>query len=168
MARIENDVFPWTDKRPITEIDASEILAVLKRVDGRGARHTAHKIRSKISMVFRYGIKEGHCKTDPAKVGKMLRAFEGFSGTFIVQCARRLAPMLFVRRGEPRQAEWGHIDLGKAEWRYTVSKTGTAHLVSLARQAVNVLRQLHALTGHGRYVFPGARSYDRPMSHGGT
>lgn len=186
LAWMEKDVFPWLGRRPITEIDAPEILAVLKRIDGRGARHTAHKVRSKISMVFRYGIKEGHCKrdpardligaipqpttthmasiTDPAQVGEMLRAFDGFSGTFIVQCALRLAPMLFVRPGELRQAEWAQIDLDKAEWRYTASKTKTPHLVPLALQAVHVLRELHPLTGHGRYVFPGARSHERPMS----
>ena len=158
VAWMENDVLPWLGKRPITEIDAPEILAVLKHIDGRGARHTAHKVRSKIGMVFRYGIRQGHCNadpardligaipsastthfaaiTEPAKVGEMLRAFEAFSGTFIVQCALRLAPLLFVRPGELRQAEWAHIDLDKAEWRYTVSKTNTAHLVPLARQAV--------------------------------
>lgn len=67
LAWMENDVFPWLGKRPITEIDASETLFVLKRIDGRGARHTAHKIRSKIGMVFRYSIRQGHCKSDPAR-----------------------------------------------------------------------------------------------------
>jgi integrase len=185
-AWMENDVFPWLGQRPIAEIDAPEVLAVLKRIDQRGARHTAHKVRSKIGMVFRYGIKEGYCRsdpardligaipahetthspsiTDPAKVGEMLRAFDAFGGTFPVLCALRLAPMLFVRPGELRTAEWAQIDLERAEWRYRVSKTGTDHLVPLARQAVAVLHDLHALTGHGRYVFPGARTSERPMS----
>jgi integrase len=183
---MENDVFPWLGRRPITEIDAPEILAVIKRIDNRGARHTAHKVRSKIGMVFRYGIRQGHCKSDPARdligaipqpqvthmasiteparVGEMLRAFEAFTGTFPVQCALKLAPMLFVRPGELRTAEWAHVDLDKAEWRYTASKTNTAHLVPLSHQAVAILRELRALTGHGRYVFPGARSHERPMS----
>lgn len=186
LAWMENDVFPWLGKRPITEIDAPEILAVLKRVDSRGARHTAHKVRSKISMVFRYGIRHGFCKsdpardligaiptasvthfaaiTDPAKVGEMLRAFDAFTGTFPVLCALKLAPMLFVRPGELRAAEWSGIDLDKAEWRYTVSKTNTDHLVPLSTQAVAILRDLHALTGGGRYVFPGARTRTRPLS----
>ena len=186
LAWMENDVFPWLGKRPIAELDAPEILAVLKRIDGRGARHTAHKVRSKIGMVFRYGIRQGHCRadpardligaipsastthfaaiTEPAKVGEMLRAFDAFTGTFPVLCALRLAPMLFVRPGELRTAEWADIDLDRAEWRYLVTKTNTAHLVPLSSQAVAVLRDLHALTGHGRYVFPGARSHDRPMS----
>lgn len=186
LARMENDTFPWLGRRAITEIDAPEILAVLDRVDKRGARFTAHRLRSEISRVFRFGIKKGYCKadpardligaipppntthfasiTEPAKAGEMLRAFEAFAGTFPVQCALKLAPMLFARPGELRTAEWAHIDLDRAEWRYTVSKTDTAHLVPLPRQAVAILRELHALTGHGRYVFPGARSHDRPMS----
>jgi integrase len=185
-ARFKNDVFPWLGKRPITEIDAPEILSVLKRIDGRGARFTAHRVRSEISRVFRYGIKEGFCKTDPAKdligaipppvekhfaaitepakVGEMLRAFDGFSGTFPVLCALKIAPMIFVRPGELRQAEWSQFDLDKGEWRYLISKTRTEHLVPLATQAVAILRQLHALTGQCRFVFPGARSNLRPMS----
>jgi len=187
LARLVNDVFPWIGKRPITQIDAPEILAVLKRIDSRGARFSAHRVRSEISRVFRYAIKEGKAKSDPAKdligaippavethfaaitepakVGEMLRAFDGFSGTFPVLCALRLAPLLFVRPGELRKAEWAQIDLERAEWRYRVSKTKTDHLVPLATQAVAILRELHALTGgNGQYVFPGARTAERPMS----
>lgn len=186
LARFKADVFPWLGKRPISEIDAPEILTVLKRIDSRGARFTAHRVRSEISRVFRYAIKEGFCKADPArdlvdaippaqtthfasitepvKVGEMLRAFDGFQGTFPVQCALKLAPMLFVRPGELRKAEWTQIDLDKGEWRYLVTKTKTDHLVPLSTQAVDVLRALYALTGSGQYVFPGARSSKRPMS----
>ena len=186
LARMERDVFPWMGRRPITEIDAPEILVVLRRVDSRGARYSAHKIRSEISRVFRYAIATGRAKGDPAKdligaippakgthfasitepvkVGEMLRAFDGFSGTFPVLCALKLAPMLFVRPGELRKAEWSSIDLDKAEWRYLVTKTNTEHLVPLATQAVAILRELHALTGTGRYVFPGARTKAVPMS----
>ena len=186
LARFKSDVFPWLGTRPVAEIDAPEILAVLKRIDARGARFTAHRVRSEISRVFRYAIKEGYCKADPArdltdaipaaqtthfaaitepvKVGEMLRAFDGFSGTFPVLCALKLAPMLFVRPGELRQAEWTQFDLDKGEWRYLVTKTKTEHLVPLATQAVAILRELKALTGTGRYVFPGARDRKRPMS----
>lgn len=186
LARMENDAFPWLGNCPLTDIDAPEILAILKRVDGRGARYTAHRLRSEISRVFRYGIKQGVCKTDPARdligaipqpverhfaaitnppeVGEMLRAFDAFSGTFPVFCALKLAPMLFVRPGELRTAEWADIDLEKGEWRFHITKTDTAHLVPLSSQAVAVLRDLHALTGTGWYVFPGARSRERPMS----
>ncbi len=117
-ARFEKDVFPWLGKRPVADIDAPEVLAVLKRIDSRGARFTAHKVRGEISRAFRYGIKEGYCKFDPArdlvsaippaqtthfasitepeKVGAMLRAFDGFSGTFPVLCALKLAPIVDV------------------------------------------------------------------------
>ena len=186
LARFKNDAFPWLGPRPIAEIEAPEILDVLKRVDGRGARFTAHRLRGEISRVFRYGIKEGLCKadpardllgaippaqtkhfasiTEPAKVAEMLRAFDAFTGTFPVLCALRLAPILFVRPGELRTAEWDHFDLDKGEWRYRVSKTKTDHLVPLASQAVTILRELRALTGDARYVFPGARDRKRPMS----
>ncbi|MGF6921745.1 tyrosine-type recombinase/integrase [Paraburkholderia sp. 40] len=186
LARLQNDVFPWLGKRPITEVDAPEILVVLKRIDSRGARYSAHRVRSEISRVFRYAIKEGKAKSDPAKdligaipppiekhfaaltepakVAEMLRAFDGFSGTFPVLCALKLAPMLFVRPGELRRAEWVQFDLDKGEWRYLVTKTRTQHLVPLATQAVALLRELQALTGKGRFVFPGARSTLRPMS----
>lgn len=186
LARLVNDVFPWIGKRPITQIDAPEILAVLKRIDSRGARFSAHRVRSEISRVFRYAIKEGKAKadpakdligaippaapthfasiTDPVKVGEMLRAFDAFSGTFPVSCALKLAPLLFVRPGELRQAKWEEIDLERGEWRYRVSKTKTDHLVPLATQAVALLRELQALTGSGTYVFPGARTAARPMS----
>lgn len=186
LSRMVSDVFPWLGKRPISEIDAPEILVVMRRIDSRGARFTAHRVRSEISRVFRYAIATGRAKgdpardligaippavekhfasiTDPLKVAEMLRAFDGFSGTFPVLCALKLAPLLFVRPGELRKAEWTHLDLDKAEWRYHVSKTNTDHLVPLAAQAVSILRELHALTGQGRYLFPGARGNGKSMS----
>ncbi|WP_321951937.1 tyrosine-type recombinase/integrase [Paraburkholderia bannensis] len=186
LSRFMNDAFPWLGKRPIAEIEAPEILELLKRVDSRGARYTSHRLRSEISRVFRYAVKEGYCKydpardlqnaipahrtthfasiTDPVKVGEMLRAFDGFSGTFPVLCALKLSPMLFVRPGELRQAEWTQFDLEKGEWRYLVTKTKTEHLVPLATQAIAILRELYCLTGTGRYVFPAVRDRRRPMS----
>jgi integrase len=107
--------------------------------------------------------------TDPVKVGELLRAIDGFNGTFIVKCALRLSPFLFVRPGELRQAKWADFDLEKAEWKFFVSKIKKTeepkiHLVPLASQAVVILRELHALTGDGEFVFPGARSNGRAMS----
>jgi len=191
-SRMERDVFPWLGKRPIDQIEAPEILAVLKRMDTRGVRFSAHKVQSEIGRIFRYGIKEGICKynpvrdligaipahvtkhfaalTEPAQVGELLRAFDGFSGTFVVRCALDLAPMLFARPGELRKAEWSQIDLEEAGWRYLIRKGRKSgevpkeHLVPLPTQAVKILRELHSLTGNGRYVFPGARSRQRPMS----
>ena len=186
LARLEKNVFPWLGGRPIAEITAPEILSVLRRVDARGARYTAHKIRSEISQCFRYAIATGRAErdpcpdlrgaiptartenlpsiTDPKGVGELLRSFDGFRGTFVVKCALEIAPRVFVRPGELRKAEWEHYDLDKAEWRYFIKKTKSHHLVPLASQVVAILRELHELTGHGRYVFPG-RDPQLPMSN---
>jgi integrase len=102
--------------------------------------------------------------TEPKKVAELLRAMDSYEGTLTVRCALRLAPLVFVRPGELRQAEWQDIDLDTAEWRYTITKTDTQHIVPLAKQAIAILRELHPLTGRGRYVFPGGRTAARPMS----
>lgn len=185
LARLEKDVFPWIGGRPIVEITAPEILTVLRRIDDRGARYTAHKAKSEISQCFRFAIATGRAERDPCpdlrgaippargenfpaitnpkEVAELLRALDGFKGTFVVRCALLLAPLLFVRPGELRKAEWTGFDLEKAEWRYLVSKTKTEHLVPLSSQAVAILKELHNLTGHGGYVFPG-RDPQKPMS----
>ena len=177
ITRLEKDVFPWLGVKPIAAINAPEILAVIRRIEGRGALDTAHRALQNCGQVFRYAVATGRaerdpsgdlsgalppCKrehfpalTEPKAVGELLRAIDGFQGTFTVQCALRLSPLLFVRPGELRQAEWKDIDLNAAEWRYVTSKTKTEHLVPLASQAVAILRELHALTGQGRHVFPG-------------
>ena len=183
--RLENDVFPWMGARPIAEITAPELLKVLRRIEGRGALDTAHRAHQNCGQVFRYAVATGRSTrdpsadlrgalppanhehfasiTEPAKVAELLRAIGGFKGTFIVQCALRLAPMLFVRPGELRKALWADFDLNKAEWCYLATKTSTEHLVPLSSQAVAILRELNALTGHREYVFPG-RDPKKPMS----
>jgi integrase len=185
ISRLEKDVFPWLGNKPIAEIKAPELLAVMRRAESRGALDTAHRIKQNCGQVFRYAVATGRAErdpsqdlrgaippartknfpsiTDPAMVAELLRAIDGFKGTFVVQCALKLAPMLFVRPGELRRAEWAGIDLDNASWRYFVTKTKTEHQVPLSRQAVNILRELHALSGHGRYVFPG-RDPKKPMS----
>ena len=185
LARQGKDVFPWLGSRPITDISSPDVLAVLRRIDARGARYTAHKAKSEISQCFRYAIATGRADrdpcpdlkgaipapksenlpsiTDPKGVAELLRAIDGFKGTFVVRSALLLAPLLFVRPGELRKAAWDGFDLDKGEWRYLVTKTKTEHLVPLAEQAVVSLRELHALTGHGQHVFPG-RDPKKPMS----
>lgn len=185
LARLQKDVFPWLGGRPIAEINAPEILTVLRRVDQRGARYTAHKVKSEISQCFRFAIATGRAErdpcpdlkgaippargenfasiTDPKEVAELLRALDGFKGTFVVRSALLLAPLLFVRPGELRKANWSGFDFDKAEWRYLVTKTKTEHLVPLSLQAIVILKELHALTGHGEFVFPG-RDPKKPMS----
>ncbi|MBI3045061.1 MAG: integrase arm-type DNA-binding domain-containing protein [Betaproteobacteria bacterium] len=184
--RFERDVFPWIGGRPIAEITAPELLAVIRRIESRGALETAHRALSNCGQVFRYAVATGRAErdpsgdlrgaltpvkgehfaaiTDPKRAGELLRAIDGYQGTLTVQCALRLAPLVFVRPGELRNAQWADVDLDAAEWRYTVSKTETPHIVPLSTQAVAILRELHGLTGGGRYVFPGVRSQKRPMS----
>ena len=184
--RLENDVFPWLGGRAIAEITAPEVLTVLRRIEGRGTLDTAHRTGGNISQVMRYAIATGRAErdpvpdlrgalpparggnfasiTEPAKVGELLRAIETFTGTFVVKCALEIAPRVFVRPGELRKAEWEGFDLEKAEWSYFVTKTKIWHLVPLASQVVAILRDLHALTGHGRYVYPG-RDPQKTMSN---
>ncbi len=185
IARLENDVFPWLGGKAIAEITAPDVLSVIRRIDERGTLDTAHRAKSNISQVMRYAIATGKAErdpcpdlrgalpplrhenfaaiTDPVQVAELLRAIDGFRGTFVVKSALLLAPLLFVRPGELRKAEWAGFDFDKAEWRYLVTKTKTEHLVPLASQSVATLKELHALTGHGRYVFPG-RDPQKPMS----
>ncbi len=186
--RLERDVFPWLGHRPIADINAPELLTLLRRIEARGAVETAHRAGQNCGQVFRYGIATGRCTrdisadlrgalppakgnhfaaiTDPKKIGELLRAIHGYQGTFPVQCALKLAPLVFARPSELRQAKWQDIDLDAGEWRYRVTKTGIDHIVPLARQAVEILKELHPLTGHGTFVFPSARHPrgDRPMS----
>ena len=186
LARQEKNVLPWLGKRPIRDITAPEILSVLRRVVERGATYTAHRAKIEISQCFRYAVATGRAERDPCpdlkgalpptktenlpsltlpkEVGELLRAIDGFSGTLVVRSALLLAPMLFVRPGELRKAEWKDFDLEKGEWRYFVTKTRTEHLVPLASQAIVVLKDLYPLSGRGRYVFPG-RDPQKPMSN---
>lgn len=184
--RFERDIFPWIGAKPVADLTAPEMLTAVRRIESRGALETAHRAMQNCGQVLRYAVatgravrdisadlkgalppaKETHLAavTEPAQVAPMLRAFDDYSGSFVTKCALRLAPLVFVRPGELRNAEWADIDLDNAEWRYLVTKTQTPHIVPLSRQAVEILTELHALTGRGRYVFPGARTTSRPMS----
>jgi len=182
----ERDIFPWIGQQPIAEITAPELLSVLHRIEKRGVSETERRALVSCGQVFRYAVASGRAERDPSgdlrgalppvkgehfaaitapdSLATILRAFEGYNGTLPVRCALRLMPLLFVRPGELRKAEWSQIDLDAAEWRYMVTKTQTEHIVPLSRQAVAILRELYPLTGNGHFVFPSARSNTRPMS----
>ena len=196
-SRMEADLLPWLGSRPIDEIKAPELLAALRRVEARDARVVAKRLRQIAGQVFRYAVATGRAErdpsgdlrgalkpaperhhaalTEPAAVGELLRAIDGYQGAHTVRCALQLSPLLFVRPGELRAAEWPHFDLDAAEWRIPASKMKmkNAHIVPLSKQAVAILRDLLPLTGGGvagkpdapRYLFPGARSRLRPMSN---
>ena len=192
--------FPWLGKLPVAEIKPLQVLAVLRRVEARGAHETAHRLKQRIAQIYRYAIVNGIAETNPAsemrgalqpiipipraaitdarQVGELLRAIDGFSGTFPVACALKLAPMWFVRPGELQAAEWAEFDLDGEEPTWTIpaarrklkraqkeNPQTPAHIVPLAPQAVAILHELHDLTGHGRYLFPGVRSPRKPMSN---
>lgn len=185
---LERDIFPWIGNTPVTDIAAPELLKVVRLIEQRGALETAHRALANCGQIFRYAIATGRAErdpaadlkgalppvkgthfaavTDPCKVGGVLCALDAYKGTLTVRCALRLAPLVFVRPGELRYAQWSDVDLKTAEWRYMVTKTDTQHIVPLSLQAIKILREIHPLTGRGRYVFPSARNPrgDRPMS----
>jgi integrase len=141
---------------------------------------------SNCGQVFRYGVQTGKCErdvtydlrgalpqpirghmaslTEPKDVRRLLQSFDDFTGSYPVQCALKLSVMWFVRPSELRTARWADFDLENGEWRFVVSKTKTPHIVPLSTQAIAILNDLRALTGHFEYVF--AINKDAPMSDG--
>ena len=188
MGRLENDLFPWLGSRPVAEIKAPELLRCLRRIESRGALETAHRVLQNAGQVFRYAIATGRADrdpsadlrgalapwkpqhypapTDPAAVGELLRAIKGYTGGNVVKAMLRLAPLVFVRPGELRQAEWAEIDLEAAEWNIPAHKMKMRepHLVPLSRQALEILTDLQPLTGNRAHVFPGGHDPRKAMS----
>ncbi|MDP1637899.1 MAG: tyrosine-type recombinase/integrase [Candidatus Nitrotoga sp.] len=186
--RLENDVFPWLGVRPIGEINAPELLTVLRRIESRGALSTAHTVSAICGQVFRYAIATGRAQrdpsadlkgaippyrirhlaalTDPVKIGKLMRDIDGYAGTFTVRCAFKLAPLVFLRPIELSRAEWAEIDFDKAEWRIPAGKMKmkAMHIIPLSSQAISILRDLHTLTGTGGFLFPNVRTSTQPMA----
>jgi integrase len=180
--------FPAFGDRPASEITARELLALLREIEGRGLYETAKRLRSTCGMVFRYAIATGRAERDPSldlrgaltsplvshratvvdptAIGALLRAIEGFDGQPTTHAALRLAPYVFVRPGELRQAEWAEFDLDAAVWSIPANKMKMrrAHRVPLSRQSLAILTGLRELTGNGRWLFPSIRSFARPIS----
>ncbi len=188
-AWMNNDVYPYIGGRPVAELAAPEFLAVGRRIEERGAVESAHRVLQTCGQIMRYAIATGRAERnpvadlkgalaapperhhaaiiDPAELGGLLRAIEGYSGDVTTRAALKLSALLFVRPGELRHAEWAEIDLDAGEWNIPAGKMKMRqpHLVPLCEQAVVILRELHPLTGRGQYVFPGGRSPRRPMSN---
>lgn len=188
LTRLTKNIFPWLGGMNIKEVSAPDLLAVLRRMENRGAIDTAHRALQECSQIFRYAIITGRVDRDPAadlkgaipparrkhhasvtepkKIGELLRAINDYSGSFVTLCALKLAPLVFVRPGELRQAEWSEFDLNNAVWRIPASKMKmkVVHLVPLSKQAKNILDELFPLTGNDKYLFPSIRSKTRPMS----
>ena len=185
---LETFLFPVIGKRPINEITPRELLTALRKIEATGKLETAKRVKMKAGQIFRFAILESRAEsdptaslrgalktpvvthhaaiTDPKKMGALLRAIDGFTGQFVTRCALRIAPLVFVRPGELRNAEWSEFDLHAAIWRIPPErmKMKAAHLVPLSKQAVGILRDLQSITGNGRLVFPSIRTVTRPMS----
>lgn len=183
--RLDNDLLPWLGARPIAAVTAPEMLTALRRVEARGAIDTAHRCLQYLNQIFRYAIATGRAATNPAadlsgalsavvnghyatitqpkEIGALLRALDSYRGDFPTRCALRFAPLVFVRPGELRGAEWSEFDLDGAEWRIPAAKMKMkqTHIVPLSTQAVEILSELQPLTGKQRYLFS---QRDRPMS----
>ena len=177
---LERNVFPWLGSKAITAILPIDILNCLRRIEDRGTIETAHRTLQICGQVFRYAVatskidrditpdlrgalppaKSEHFAaiTDPKQVAELLRAIDGYQGSLAGTSALKLAPMLFVRPGELRAAEWEHINFETKEWRYLVTKTQTEHIVPLSSQAITILQELYPLTGHGRFIFSSERT----------
>ncbi len=184
--RLERDVFPKLGGLPITDITAHVLLGAIRKIEERGAVETAHRALQNCGQVMRYAIATGRAErdptpdlrgalkpvqsthfasvTDPIEVGRLLALLDTYNGSYAVRAALKLAPLFFVRPGELRNAKWVDFDLELGEWRYTVPKTKTQHIVPLCDQAIDILLDLKPSTEHSEYVFPGGRSPLKAMS----
>jgi integrase len=180
--------YPSIGERRVGEVTAPDLLSVLRKVEARGRYETARRLRSTCGMVFRYAIATGRAERDPSTdlrgaltapkvnhraaivdgmaIGALLRAIDGFDGQPTTKAALRLAPLVFVRPGELRQAEWAEIDFADTEWRITADKMKMRrpHRVPLSRQALAIICELKTISGGGRWLFPSVRSVTRPIS----
>lgn len=185
---LETYAFPWLGKRAIEDISTAEILAVLRRLEAQDKIESTQRLRQICGQVFRYAVATGRLDrdptaalrgalktaknrhyasiTDPSKIGELLRAIDGYTGQLTTLCALKFAPLVFIRPGELRKAEWSEIDFEGSQWCIPAEKMkmGVAHIVPLSRQALAVLRELHPLTSKSRYIFPSVRSLRDPMS----
>jgi integrase len=190
LRRLEVHFFPWIGPKPIADVTDDDVMACLRRMEDRNLLDTAHRALSENDSLFRYAKKRKYVKhnvvadlrgpdtlprtkikhhaaiTDPVQFATLLRALDAYHGGFVVRCAIRLLPLVFVRPGELQWATWSEFDLDGAEWRIPAErmKMREYHIVPLSRQAVAILRELHPVSGPQGYVFPQARNASRPIS----
>jgi integrase len=185
-----NDLlFRQLGSKPVRSITAPDVLAVVRRIEARGKIETAHRTKQRAGQIFRYAIATGRAERDPTgdlrgaltplkvknraaltypkRVGELLRAIDGYSGQLDTEYALKLAPLVFVRPGKLRAAQWKEFELDgeRPEWRLPGErmKMGELHIVPLARQALALLRELKEQAGEGRYLFPSLRTASRPI-----
>lgn len=188
MHRMKRNLFPQIGSKPVHLVSAPELLALLRKIEARGAKDIPHIVRSICSSVFRYAIATGRAERDPAAdlkgalaprvrrnlpsqttpeaVGHLMIAIDNYPGTFVVRSALQLIALTFCRTGELRNAEWREIDFEDGLWRIPAErmKMSRDHLIPLSRQSVAILRKLHAYSGKDVYVFPNYKTEKRSMS----
>ncbi|MFU2207790.1 tyrosine-type recombinase/integrase [Solidesulfovibrio sp. C21] len=192
LARMEQHLFPAFGHFPITTLRAPAILPTLREIEAKGHNETAKRLRQYCEAVFAFAISTGIAERnvgadlrgalapgrvtnrpaiiDPKGVAQLLRAIDGYQGSPVTLAALRLAPLVFVRPGELRQAEWSEIDLDAADgprWSIPAEKMKMRrnHVVPLSKQAVEIIEELRSLTGHDRFLFPCNRTKGRCMSN---
>jgi integrase len=173
---LQKHVFPYIGAMPVKNLKAPDFLEMLRRVESTGYLSMAKRARILTSLVMRYAVAAGIVEfdplpslkgslkipsgkhraavIDPKELGNVLRAIDTYSGSFIVLCALKMLPYVFVRPGELHTARWEEINFETREWRYTARKTDMPHIVPLAKPVMAILKELHLLTGQGEYVFP--------------
>lgn len=186
---LEKDVFPFIGAMPISSISSRDVLErVVRKLEAREAVDTAHRVKQLCGQIFRFATVSGLAErdvttdlrealatkssthfaalTEPTKVGGLLRSIHAYTGHPATVAALKLAPLVFVRPGELRTAEWEEFNLRSAEWKIpgVRMKMKSDHIVPLSTQAIDILTRLQPITGHGRYVFPSIRTGERPMS----
>lgn len=185
---LENNVFPSIGKMPISNIKPRDVLVTVQKIEARGAIDSAHRVKQICGQVFRYAVSAGLIErdvtadlkgalsvapksnyaaiTEPEQVGGLMRSIHSYTGHPYAVAALKLSPLVFLRPGELRAAEWTEIDLDAAEWNIPASKMKMkrGHIVPLSTQAVEILRSIKPLSGHGKYVFPSIRTGERCMS----
>ncbi|CAK7037813.1 MAG: Prophage integrase IntS [Desulfovibrio sp.] len=188
LQRLDRNIFPFLGSRPIHEITPPELLAVLRKIELRGAVNQAHRVREICSLVFRYAVASGRAErdtaadlrgalkahaqtpraaiTDPVKIGGLMRAIDDYDGTYVVKAGLQLLALTFLRPGEVRLGKWAEIDFDENLWCIPAERMKMRRelLVPLSTQACALLRDLHELTGHGELMFPGLRSPKTPIS----
>jgi len=188
--RLEADVFPIIGNRPVSEIQAPELVKMMKAIQRRGALDIAKRCYQMTSQVFRYAIAHGLAERNPAgdikpsdilpsrrqtnyarvdakELPALLRAIEAYRGTAVIRLAMKLLALTFVRTGELIGARWAEFDLQAGQWRIPAErmKMRTEHIVPLSLQAIQILQILHGITGHSELLFPGERDHSKPMSN---
>ncbi len=189
---LQKDLFPFIGKRSIAEITSPDLLKTLRRIESRGAVDTAHRAKQIAAMVFRYAVATGRAERDPSvdlkgalaqptkthfkaitepnEVAPLMVAIRNYQGSPAVMAALKLSPLLFCRPGELRHLEWKEVKFKQTRIELPAEKMkiGEPHIIPLATQAIEILKELHLITGRGKYVFPSARGASRPLSDNGV